>query len=203
MVVVNATTALRQLSDTVTKFENDHPDAVSIVAGDFNHTNMKTVLPKYYQHVSCPTRGDKILDHCYSTIKNAYRSMPRPHYGRSDHSSVFLVAAYRQQLKSSKPAKRNVQDFNDESVQHLQACSALKPPTGTLSKTYQLTLTSTRTLSLNIYRSVLTHVYPLGLLSVTQIRNRGLTKISEIRCMLGMKPLREVTKLCIKHVDIK
>ena len=69
----NATTALRQLSDTVTKFENDHPDAVSIVAGDFNHTNMKTVLPKYYQHVSCPTRGDKILDHCYSTIKNAYR----------------------------------------------------------------------------------------------------------------------------------
>ena len=84
----NATTALRQLSDTVTKFENDHPDAVSIVAGDFNHTNMKTVLPKYYQHVSCPTRGDKILDHCYSTIKNAYRSMPRPHYGRSDHSSV-------------------------------------------------------------------------------------------------------------------
>ena len=61
---------------------------------------------------------------------------------------------------------------------------ALKPPTGTLSKTYQLTLTSTRTLSLNIYRSVLIHVYPLGLLSVTQIRNRGLTKISEIRCKL-------------------
>ena len=118
----NATTALRQLSDTVTKFENDHPDAVSIVAGDFNHTNMKTVLPKYYQHVSCPTRGDKILDHCYSTIKNAYRSMPRPHYGRSDHSSVFLVPAYRQQLKRSKPVKRNVQDFNDESVEHLQAC---------------------------------------------------------------------------------
>ena len=80
---------------------------------------------------------------------------------------------------------------------------ALKPPTGTLSKTYQLTLTSTRTLSLNIYRSVLIHVYPLGLLSVTQIRNRGLTKISEIRCMLGIKPLREVTNFCIKHVDIK
>ena len=91
----NATTALRQLSDTVTKFENDHPDAASIVAGDFNHTNMKTVLPKYYQHVSCPTRGDKILDHCYSTIKNAYRSMPRPHYGRSDQSSVFLVPVSR------------------------------------------------------------------------------------------------------------
>ena len=35
---------------------------------------------------------------------------------------MFLVPAYRQQLKSSKPAKRNVQDFNDESVQHLQAC---------------------------------------------------------------------------------
>ena len=35
---------------------------------------------------------------------------------------MFLVPAYRQQLKLSKPVKRNVQDFNDESVEHLQAC---------------------------------------------------------------------------------
>ena len=48
--------------------------------------------------------------------------MRRPHYGKSDHSSVFLVLTYRQQLKSNKPVKRNVQDFNDESVEHLQAC---------------------------------------------------------------------------------
>ena len=43
----SAVIALRQFSDNVTKFENDHPDAVSIVAGEFNHTNMKTILPKY------------------------------------------------------------------------------------------------------------------------------------------------------------
>ena len=120
----SAVIALRQLSDTVTKYENNHPDAVSFVAGDFNHTNMKTVLPKlkYYQHVTSPTRGDGILDHCYSTIKDAYRSMPRPHYGKSDDSSVFLVPAYRQQVKLSKPVKRNVQDFNGGSVEHIQAC---------------------------------------------------------------------------------
>ena len=53
------------------------------------------------------------------------------------------------------------------------------------------------------YHFVLIHVYLLGLLSLTQIRNRGLPKISEIRCMLGMKPLREVTNLGIKHVDFK
>ena len=33
-----------------------------------------------------------------------------------------MTPAYRQRLKSSKPVKRNVQDFNDESVEQLQAC---------------------------------------------------------------------------------
>ena len=95
----NAASALRQLPDIVTRYANSHPDAVSIVTGDFNHTNMKKVLPKYYQQATCQTRSNKIIDHCYTAIKDANRSMSRPHYGKSDHYAVFLVPSCRKILK--------------------------------------------------------------------------------------------------------
>eukprot|EP00061_Rhincodon_typus_P007828 g29910.t1 len=43
-----------------------------IVAGDFNQANLRRVLPKYHDHISCLTMGPNILDHCYTTIKDAY-----------------------------------------------------------------------------------------------------------------------------------
>ncbi|KAI3352571.1 hypothetical protein L3Q82_005512 [Scortum barcoo] len=39
---------------------------VRIVAGDFNSTNLRKVLPRYHQHISCPTRGENTLDHVYT-----------------------------------------------------------------------------------------------------------------------------------------
>ncbi len=71
-----AAEALEELYTAISGYEDKYLQAVSIVAGDFNHCSLKSVLPKYYQHISCPTRGDKILDHFYSTIKGAYRSIP-------------------------------------------------------------------------------------------------------------------------------
>lgn len=35
----------------------------------FNQTNLKSVLPQYYQHVFCPTRGPNILNHCNTASK--------------------------------------------------------------------------------------------------------------------------------------
>lgn len=29
-----------------------HPEAAFIIVGDFNNSNLKTVLPKFYQHVT-------------------------------------------------------------------------------------------------------------------------------------------------------
>uniref|UniRef100_A0A0E9S347 Uncharacterized protein n=1 Tax=Anguilla anguilla TaxID=7936 RepID=A0A0E9S347_ANGAN len=31
-------------------------------------------MPNFYQHVKCPTRKDKILDHCYSPFKEGYKA---------------------------------------------------------------------------------------------------------------------------------
>ena len=54
----NASSAIRLLYANITNKQSSYPDAVHIIAGDFNHANLKTALPKFHQHVKCATRGD-------------------------------------------------------------------------------------------------------------------------------------------------
>ncbi len=92
------------------------------MSGDFNKANFRTIAPKYFQHVTINTRGDRTLDHCYSPFRDAYKSLPRPPFGKSDHSSVLLLPAYRQKLKREAPALRTVQCWSDQSDAILQDC---------------------------------------------------------------------------------
>ena len=80
--------------------------------------------PKFYQHVTCATRKDAILDHCYTTIKGAYRSLKRAPLGESDHNMVHLVPAYRQQLKRQKPIKRTLPQWTKPAIERLRGCFA-------------------------------------------------------------------------------
>ncbi len=52
-----------------------YPDAAFIITGDFNKANFRTIAPKYFQHVTINTRGDRTLDHCYSPFRDAYKSL--------------------------------------------------------------------------------------------------------------------------------
>ena len=54
----------------------------------YHIVNLKSVLPKFYQHVSCITKGESILDPVYTNIKHAYRDTRHPHLGQSDHLSA-------------------------------------------------------------------------------------------------------------------
>lgn len=114
--------ALGQLHDAISKHETKQPDAVFIAAGDFNHCNLRTVLPKYHQHVSFPTRENNILDQVYSNVKGAYKAVPRPHFGRADHISIFLYPTYRQLLKQAPPVSKAVKVWNEETDLVLQDC---------------------------------------------------------------------------------
>ncbi|KAK0146238.1 RNA-directed DNA polymerase from mobile element jockey [Merluccius polli] len=104
----NAKLAMDELHAAISKQQTAHPEAAFIVAGDFNHSNLKTVLPKFHQHVSCHTRGDKTLDHVYTNIKGAYTALPLPHLGQSDHLSLFLIPRYAPLINRVKPTVKTV-----------------------------------------------------------------------------------------------
>ncbi len=70
--------ALSKLYDVLSGYINKHPDAASIIAGDFNKANLKKVMPNFHQHISCPTRAPNTLDHCYTQFKNAYKARSLP-----------------------------------------------------------------------------------------------------------------------------
>ncbi|KAK0146755.1 hypothetical protein N1851_013962 [Merluccius polli] len=80
----NVSMALSLLLDIINKQQLAHPDGVFIVAGDFNQACLKTVLPKFIQHVKFATRGENTLDHVYSNIKHTGR-------GGSDHLCLSLT----------------------------------------------------------------------------------------------------------------
>ncbi|KAK3509193.1 hypothetical protein QTP70_022967 [Hemibagrus guttatus] len=82
-----------------------------IIAGDFNHANLKSVLPKFHQYVDFATRGVNALDLVYANIPGAYRAEPHPHLGYSDHISVLLIPAYRPLVRRTKPVLKQVKTW--------------------------------------------------------------------------------------------
>ncbi len=121
----NSTAALSKLHNVFSALETAHPDADFIAAGDFNQCNLRAVLPKYHQHVDIPTRENNTLDNVYSNICGAYRAAPRPHFGQSDHISLFLYPAYRQRLKQTNPITKQVKLWTPQTEGILQDCFAL------------------------------------------------------------------------------
>ncbi len=57
-----------------------------------------------------------------SPLWDAYKPLPRPPFGKSDHSSIMLLPAYRQKLKQEAPALRTIQCWSDQSDAILQDC---------------------------------------------------------------------------------
>ena len=78
------------ISSNMTK----QPDGIVIVAGDFNETDLRTVLPKFYQHVQFPSRWRNILKHVYTNIPDSYKALQRPYFGQSDLISLLLSPTY-------------------------------------------------------------------------------------------------------------
>ena len=65
------------LNLTFEEQENAHQEVALLVAGDFN------------------------LDHLYSTHRDAYKALPCPTFGKSDHNSIPLIPAYKLKIKAA------------------------------------------------------------------------------------------------------
>ncbi len=77
--------ALKELYGHLCKQETVHPDTAFFITRDFNKADLRTIAPKFFQHISCNTHGERTLDHCYFPFRNAFKSLPRPLLGKSDH----------------------------------------------------------------------------------------------------------------------
>ncbi|KAL0200139.1 hypothetical protein M9458_003326, partial [Cirrhinus mrigala] len=104
----DAKLAVKELHAAISKQQTVHPEAAFIVAGDFNHSNLKTVLPKFHQNIFCHTRGNKTLDHVYTNMAEAYTVTPHPHLGQSDHLSLFLIPKYSSLINRVKPSVKTI-----------------------------------------------------------------------------------------------
>ena len=118
----NRNDALNELYQHISEQQTAHPDAFLIIAGDFNHADLKSVFPKIHQHINFPTRGKNILDFVYTTQRGAYKALPLPHLGASDHITVMLMPAYRPLVKVAKPVQKQIQVWPEGSSEALQDC---------------------------------------------------------------------------------
>lgn len=118
----NANLAIGLLHGSISIQQSKYPDAVLIIAGDFNHADLKAALPKFHQHVQCATRGTKILDKVYTNIKLGYRARPLPHLGQSDHLSLLLIPAYAPIKKTAPTITKTVAIWPEGATQQLQDC---------------------------------------------------------------------------------
>lgn len=74
----NANSAFRHLHGSISSQQSTYPDAVHFIAEDFNHVDLKAVLPN-------------VLDKMYSNIKLDYRARPLPHLSQSAHMTLLLI----------------------------------------------------------------------------------------------------------------
>lgn len=118
----NAKEVLCELYGAISELQNAYPDGLFIVAGDFNHANLKTVLPKFHQFVDSAMRGANTFDLVYTNIPGAFRAEPRPHLGCSDHISVMLISAYRPLFRRTKPLQKQVKIWPVVAISALQDC---------------------------------------------------------------------------------
>ena len=121
----NAVAAVREISVAVNAMETASPDSPKIILGDFNHCPLEDALPNYVQCVQMPTRGDRVLDRCYCSVKESYKAIIRSPIGNSDHSTIHLMSKYKTKLKSDKVIKKKVKVWNVEATEMLQTCFEL------------------------------------------------------------------------------
>ncbi|PIK50285.1 hypothetical protein BSL78_12854 [Apostichopus japonicus] len=113
--------AALELCDVIHELETASPDALFIVNGDFNHCSLRKSNVHYYQHVTCTTRATATLDLPYSNVKDAYNSIQLPALGNADHNLINLLPKYRPIVQRQKPSTVTVQQWNEDSLEHLRA----------------------------------------------------------------------------------
>jgi hypothetical protein len=117
--------AAERIADSYNNAVSRAADQPIFLLGDFNSCDVGSLLPHLEQYVTSPTRLERTLDLCFGNIPGAYVSKSLPPLGFSDHNVVLLLPKYRQRLKTHKILTKNIQVWNNDSVETLRGCFEL------------------------------------------------------------------------------
>jgi hypothetical protein len=81
------------------------------VAGNFNAGKLKSVFTSFVP--AC-------LDFLYYTHWDAYKALPHPPFGKSDHNLILQIPAYKQKLKQEVPVTHSIRKWLHEADAKLQ-----------------------------------------------------------------------------------
>ncbi|KAK0154095.1 hypothetical protein N1851_003812 [Merluccius polli] len=119
----NVSTALSLLLDITKKQQLAHPDGVFIVAGDFNQACLKTVLPKFIQHVKLATRGGKYFGPCLFQHQTMLTELlPSPILLDLTPLCLSLTPTYTPLRRQTKPITKTIKTWPKAALSQLQDC---------------------------------------------------------------------------------
>ena len=118
----NYNDASETLTNTINDIENNSPDSVIIILGDFNQCKFQQCIPHFQQFVKCPTRNDAILDLFFCNVPYSYNVQSKPPLGNSDHKMLHCIPKYKPKYKTSKPTTLTIHDWNETTIEKLRGC---------------------------------------------------------------------------------
>ena len=118
----SAIKAGKTIADVIYDLQLTAADAPCVIAGDFNHCDLRKIIPSLRQYVSFPTRKNSTIDPCYGNIPHAYKSYPLPPIGNSDHDTVKLVPLYRPKIHTACIIKKTIKFWTPENIDQLKGC---------------------------------------------------------------------------------
>ena len=117
-----AAVACDVIHETVARIQTQHPEALLLISGDYNHVTLSSHLSGFTQYVDCFTRKEKTIDLMYANVKGAYSAIALAPLGKSDHNLVFLQPHYKPCVVRLPVTTRSFRRWTSEASESLRDC---------------------------------------------------------------------------------
>ena len=110
--------AINIIQQNVQQMEDQSPNSPKVILGDFNQCRLEESLPHFCQCIGNATRGNNILDRCYTSIPDAYtiQSNYTTRTGAIRSPCGSFTTKIQTEIKTEKPIKKTVRVWDNDSI---------------------------------------------------------------------------------------
>lgn len=118
----NGDAALDILHTATSRLQTQHPQALLLISGDFNHAPPSSTLPTFTQFITCHTRDNKTVD-LFNT-KDEYTVTPPPSLHWACQIIIWFISlpVYKPLVQRQLAVTRTVKRWSDETEEALKDC---------------------------------------------------------------------------------